>query len=149
MLRIGCVILTVWSAMNLIASVVIFVNTLFLGGHTPALYSVLTADEVGSLSSGTLATLDSIAVFANGTNIAFCLVTLPAIWLGLFRRQVWSFWGLLVGFAAALLAGVAADYAVGTVAPEINIVSGMILCAGFAFAAFGLFRNQESAGAVE
>ena len=143
MLRIGCVILTAWSVLNLVPSVVIVVNTLFRGGHTPALYSILTAGEVSALSPETLATLDSIAVFANGINIAFCLVALAVIWLGLYRRQVWSFWGLLAGFTAALSAGVAADYAVGTVAPWINVISGAILGGGFMLTGLGLFRNES------
>lgn len=143
MLRAGCWVLTAWAVLNLIPSFVIVLNTLFRGGHTPALYSVLSEQEVEALSTETMATLDSIAVFANGTNIAFCLVVLGTVWLGLSRRQVWAFWALLAGFTAALAAGVAADFVVGTVLPEVNVISGAILALGFACAGFGLFRDKR------
>ncbi len=48
---------------------------------------------------------------------------------------------LRIGFTTALTAGVAADTAVGTVLPEINVISGAILAAGLTFAALGLFRD--------
>ncbi len=142
MLKIGCVILSLWTILNLVPSLLILINTIFRGGHTPALYAVLNEEQVNGLSAEVLATLDSIAVFANGTNIAFCLVSLFAIWMGLNRRQNWSFWGLLAGFTAALLAGLAADYMVGTVAPQVNAISAGILVLGFVFVVVGLLQGR-------
>lgn len=141
MLNIGCITLSIWVTLNLIASVLVVAQTMFFGGHTPALTSVLTAEEVASLGADVIATLDSIAVFANGTNTAFSLVSLLVIWLALRRKMSWAFWSLLGGFAIALLSGVSADYVVGMVAPEVNVISGIMLMTGFMFAALGLFRN--------
>jgi hypothetical protein len=50
MLRIGCVVLSTWVILNLVPSMVIVINTMFLGGHTPAVYSVLTEEEVAAPS---------------------------------------------------------------------------------------------------
>ena len=144
MLRIGCIVLTAWTVLNLIPSAAIVVNTIFRDGHTPALYLLLTEEEVGDLEPDVLATLDSIAVFANGLNLAFCLVSLFTIWKGLYCRRVWAFWGLLAGFSLALLAGVGADYEVHTAAPMVNVISGGILGLGFAISAFGLFLPPET-----
>lgn len=144
MLKTGCLILSAWIVLNLIPSTMIVVGTLFFGGHTPALYLILTEEEVGALSPEVLATMDSIAVFANGLNLAFCLVSIFTIWWGLHRRQVWAFWGLLVGFALVLLAGVGADYEVGTAAPMVNVISGSILALGFAISAVGMFRRKAT-----
>lgn len=148
MLLTGCIVLTVWAVLNLIPSITILVNTLFYGGHTPALYLILTKEEVGALAPHVLATLDSIAVFANGLNIAFCLVSLFTVWRGLYRRRVWAFWGLLAGFTAAVLAGVGADYEVHTAAPMVNVISGSLLGLGFAISAVGLFRGKKIADAT-
>ncbi len=141
MLKIGCIILTTWAILNLIPSSIIVIHTIFRGGHTPALYSILDEQEVGALSTETLASVDSIAVFANGTNIALCLLSLFVIWMGLYRRQTWAFWGLLVSFTFALLAGVGGDYEVGYQAPIVNVISGGILALGFAISAAGIFRS--------
>ena len=96
------------------------------------------------LSDDALATIDSIAVFANGTNIALCLIAMPVVWIGLARRRRWTFWSLLAGLVTALGAGIAADYAVGFEFPHINLASGAILAMGFTLAAIGLFQRQES-----
>ena len=142
MLRTGCWVLTTWTASNLILSIKIVWDTLLGSGHSPALFLILTETEVDALGPDTLATLDSIAVFANGLNIAFCALALCLIWRGLFRRQAWSFGALLVGFLAAWFAGAAADFVVGTVAPWVNVVSFVILATGFVFSAVGLFKRQ-------
>ena len=144
MLKLGSGILSIWLILNFIPSSVIVVDTLFRGGHTPALYAVLTEEEVSSLSAEVLTTIDSIAVFANGTNIAFSILALPAVWMGLNRRQAWAFWVLLAGFAAALIGGTAADYVVGWKFPWVNVLSGGILACGFGCAAVGLFRNERA-----
>ena len=143
MLKLGCATLSMWTVFNLVPSSFILVNTMFFGGHTPALYTILGGGEVNSLSAEQLATVDSIAVYANGTNIAFCLISLVVVWMGLNRKLPWVFWGLLVGFTVALIAGVAADHAVGTVFPEVNVISALILAFGFMFSAIGLFRKTK------
>lgn len=138
--KAGCIVLTLWTTLNLIPSGIIVVSTMFFGGHTPALSLRLSEDEVEALSPDVLATLDSIAVFANCTNVAFCIVALVVIWMGLYRRHRWALWALLAGFGFALLAGVGADYEVGFAAPWVNAISAGILAIGLGLAAVGLFR---------
>ena len=145
MLKIGCAILSIWTVLNLIPSAFILVDTVFLDGHSPGFYLLLTEEEVGSLEPDVVATMDSIAVFANGLNIAFCLVSLFTIWCGLIRGQKWAFWGLLAGFTFAVLAGVGADYEVGLAAPMVNVISAGILATGFVCVAIGLFVRGATA----
>ncbi|MEM7583177.1 MAG: hypothetical protein AAF560_07340 [Acidobacteriota bacterium] len=145
MLKIGCWILTLWSALNLAASLKIVVDTLFRGGHTPALYLLLSESDVQALATDTLSTLDSIAVFANGLNVAFCALALCLIWRGLGRHKSWSFAALLLGFSAAWLAGVAADFVVGTAAPWVNVASFAILFIGFALSGAELYWKRPQA----
>lgn len=145
MLRLGCIILTAWIVLNIVPSVFIVANTMAQTGHTPALYTLLNENDVNQLNAETLATIDSIAVYANGMNIGFCLLSLATIWMGLIRRLRWTFWALLLGFSAALLAGVGADISVGVVLPQINVISGVILSFGFALAATDLYTNNRRA----
>ncbi len=143
MLKAGCWVLSIWAALNLIMSLTIVVDTLFRGGHTPALYLILSEADVQALSTNALATIDSIAVFANGLNVAFCAAALGLLWCGLARKLAWSFPVLAVGFLAAWLAGVAADYVVGNAAPWVNAVSLGILLVGFALGGSGLRRARS------
>lgn len=140
-LKVGCAVLTVWTVLNLIPSAGIIVFTLFYDGHTPALYSLLNDKEADALPADVLSTLDSIAIFANGMNSAFCLLALFVIWKGLYRGSFWAFHGLLAGFLLALLAGIGADYEVHYAAPMVNVISGAILGLGLGLSAFGLFSD--------
>lgn len=117
---------------------------MFFDGDSPAVFQILSDEEVHALSSDVRTSINSVAVYANGLNVAFCALALAVTWLGLHRRVRWAFWGLLVGFVAALLAGVSGDYVLGNVHPEVNVISGLILVFGFTLAAVGLFRNSES-----
>jgi len=140
MLKSGCIILTIWSLLNFAASSVILTNTLLGRGHTPAIYLMLSEADVSQLSPKIVATIDSIAAFANGLNIAFCLLSTVVVWRGLFRGTLWCFWALMIGYTAAFGAGVAGDYMVGAFAVQVSGVSGMILAWGLGLAALGLNR---------
>ena len=144
MLTIGCWILTIWSAANLAISAKIIVDTLLRDGHTPALFLILTEADVAALSSETIATLDSIAVFANGLNVGFCILALCLIWRGLFRKKAWCLAGLTLGFFAAWFAGAAADFVVGNVAIWVSVVSLTILAAGLASSGIGLLNSRTA-----
>lgn len=142
MLKTGVVILSVWSSLNLLPSIYVIIGVLFLGHHPPGLYAILTEDAVNALSPEVLATVDSIGLFANLSVAAFNVVALVAIWKGLNQRVRWVFWALVPSFSLALLAGVAADYAVGFTFPEVNLISALILAVGLGFSGIGLFSGS-------
>ena len=66
-----------------------------------------------------------------------------AIWKGLNQRIYWVFWALLASYSLAILAGIAADYAVGFAFPEVNIISATILGTGLIFSTIGLFKERS------
>lgn len=142
MLKIGSIVLSLWAVLNLVPSFAILVNTVLLDGNSPAIYQILDDEQVRTLGTEIRSSINSVAVYANGLNVALCLLALFVIWRGLNRRVRWTFWGLLVGFATALLAGTAGDYVLGTVHPEVSMISGIILALGFACSAKGLFRSS-------
>lgn len=142
MLQLGSLVLSFWTVLNLIPSLAILVNTLLLGGNSPAIYQVLDHEEVELLSTKVRASINSVAIYANGLNVAFCLLALFVIWFGLYRRIRWAFWALLAGFTSALFAGTAGDHVLGLVHPEINILSAILLAVGFLLVAMGLFRDS-------
>jgi len=144
MLRIGCIVLSVWALLNLFLSVSILVSTTFLDGDSPAISQILDEAEVAALTDKERTSINSVAVYANGLNAAFCVTTLFVIWMALYRRSYWSFWCLLIGFGTALLAGTLGDLVLGTVHPEVNIISAAILLAGFLLTAIDLFWRASA-----
>ena len=141
MLKLGSILLSLWSVFNLLPSTWILVSILFRGGNAPGLTGVLTEAQVRALGAEALAAANSIAVFANGLNAAFCLLFAVVVWQGLVRRSAWAFWALSASALVALLAGVGADHVVGTRFPEVNVVSGLLLAAGSR-----VVRPRSSAG---
>jgi hypothetical protein len=138
-LKLGSLLLSLWSVLNLLPSAWILVLILLREQNAPALSVLLTEAQIRGLGHEYLATANSMAVFANGLNVAFCLLFTIGIWKGLAGRVRWVFWALLASAFVALLAGVGGDYVVGTRFPQVNVVSGLLLGAGFACCARGIF----------
>ena len=144
MLKLGCWILTTWTALNCLASLKIVIETLLFEGHTPALFLLLSEADVRSLPSNVVATIDSIALFANGLNIAFCIVALGLVWSDFSKLRTGKLSLLLAGFTMAWLAGFMADVAVGYAAPWVNAISLAIIALGFAATGLGLKHAVRS-----
>ncbi|MFN3189211.1 MAG: hypothetical protein ACE361_01720 [Aureliella sp.] len=140
MLKFGRWVLTTWTVLSCLASLTIIIQTLVFGGHTPALFLLLSDAEVQSLSPDTLSTIDSIALFANGLNLAFGVVVLGVVWDAAPDWHNGRLALMLAGFTMAWLAGFMADAAVGYAAPWVNVVSIAILA--FGFGAIALGRRQ-------
>ncbi len=122
----------------------ILVSTLTGNGHTPAIRALLDESDIANLNTETVATIDSIAVFANGLNLAFCSLAIFVVWIGLNSGRRWAFWSLLIGLTFAILAGVGGDYMVGTLFPQINLISFGIVALGLTLAATSLFGQSSN-----
>lgn len=145
MLKLGSLVLGLWSALNLVPSAWILVSVLVFGENVPGLTSVLTESQIQSLGDEELAAANSIGVYANGLSVAYCLLFAVAVWRGLLRRTKWVFWALMASAVVTLLGGVGADYVVGIRLPELNVISGMILATGFACCGSAIFRRGAEA----
>ena len=145
MLRLGCIVLSIWALLNLLPSLLILASTAILNGDSPAIFQILNDQEVAALTAKERTSINSVAAYANGLNVAFCVMALFVIWFGLNRRSHWSFWCLVFGFVFALLAGILGDFILGTVHPEINAISSVIVLVGCVLAAIDLFRRNGRA----
>ncbi|TMU50439.1 hypothetical protein [Flagellimonas algicola] len=140
-LKIGSIILSVWSSLNFFPSLYVGISILFFDSHPPGLYAILNEGDFKIMSPEMLMTVDSIGLFANLSVAALNLLILVVIWKGLNNSIIWTYWALMVSCVIAILAGVAADYAVNFAFPEVNIVSVLIVAAGFIFSGIGLFKK--------
>lgn len=140
MLKLGCLLLGLWSVLNLAPSAWILYSVLGRGENAPGLTAVLTGSQIQAIEAEALAAANSIGVPANGLNVAFCLLFVVLIWKGLLRKARWVFWTMAASSLIAVLGGVGADYMVGTRNPEINLISALLLAVGFAFCASAIFR---------
>ncbi len=141
MLKTGSIILSIWSCLNFFPSLYVAASILFMDKHPPGLYAILDDNDIKSMSSQMLDTVDSIGLFANLSVAALNLLILIVIWRGLVKGIQWTYWALLASCTLSILAGVAADRAVGFAFPEVNLISAAIVAAGFVFCAIGLFKK--------
>jgi hypothetical protein len=99
MLRVGAIILTIWTGLKLAVSLGVLFMLLVLGKNSPALV-ILYGDAQGKgLDARALATINGLAVVANASIAALSILSLIVIWAALARGAVWAFWSL----ATALL----------------------------------------------
>lgn len=142
-LKTGCIILSIWSSLNFFPSLYVAISILFSDKHPPGLYAIPEERTIASMSPEMLATVDSIGLFANVSVAALHALILIAIWKGLNNGIRWVYWALLISSVIALLAGVAADYAIHFAFPEINLISAMILATGFFLSGTGLYYQTN------
>lgn len=141
MLRAGCIFLSCWALLNLGLALSVVVSTVMFDGDSPAIFQILDESEAAALTAKERTSINSVAVYANGLNCAFSVTALFVIWCALRRRSMWAMYCLMLGFGSALIAGVAGDFVLGTVHPEVSIISAALLTFGFAVTAIGLFRD--------
>jgi len=144
MLKLGCLLLGLWSVLNLAPSSWILFAVLARGENVPGLTAALTESQIRGIEAEALAAANSIGVYANGLNVAFSMLFAALIWKALLRRKKWAFWAMAASSLVAVLGGVGADHVVGTRNPEINFVSAMLLGVGFACCASVIFRTAAN-----
>ena len=139
MLKIGAIILSTWSALNALPSLAILFHVLCRNGNAPGFTTSLTDAQVAGLPLEVLAAANSVAVYANGLNVALSVLFVASIWKGLVRGVKWVFWAVCAAAALTVLAGIGGDYMVGTRHPGINLISLALVAVGIGCSARGLF----------
>ncbi|HBE69245.1 MAG TPA: hypothetical protein DDW52_13940 [Planctomycetaceae bacterium] len=143
MLRLGCVILTIWVVLNLIPAAYIVVTTAWMGVDSPAVGQILDPQEQKLLTAKERISINSVAVYANGLNIALSTTVLSLVWFGAYRHVRWAYWSACVGLTLAVVAGSLGDYVVGTVHPEVSWISAIILFSGALLSGLGMRHPNE------
>jgi hypothetical protein len=139
-LKVGAMLLSLWSGLNILVAVA--VATMTLSGRNPPALSILFTDaEIHRLDGKVIAVVNAQAALANPCIVALCLVVLGTIWKGLIARMRWSFW-VLVGALLPLQAfGFVSDAFLGHRNLIANLVSTAILITGLGLSGCALYGN--------
>jgi hypothetical protein len=137
--RIGLVLLTVWSGLNLVLAVVIVVAVGLFGRHAPALSLVFGDAEIRAIEPRVLGVVDALAILGNGCIAGFCGLVLAIVWRGVARGAGWAWTALAVTAGGVQAVGFLSDARLGHRDLAPNIVSTLLLAAGLA-----LTRNAEA-----
>ncbi|MGH1428609.1 MAG: hypothetical protein ACRBEE_11770 [Arenicella sp.] len=145
MLKAGCLIISLWAILNLLASLfVVLIPVLISNESAPALLESLSKDLIVGINQQVLANANSIAVFANVLNIAISISLLFIVWFGLFKKLKWSFVAVVIILSLMLASGFFADHVSRNNHTWVNFVSGAIMCIGLLFSAIGIFKPKHA-----
>ena len=129
MLKVGAVLLSVWSGLNLL--VALAVTALTLAGHPPPALRFLFDDaQAAQVDPRALAVINAQALLANPCIVALCGLTLVVVWEGVMRRVRWCWVGLCVALLPLQVFGFVSDAALGGKNMAANVVSTLVLVAG-------------------
>jgi hypothetical protein len=143
MLRVGAIILTIWTGLKLAISLGVLFMLLVLGKNSPALV-ILYGDAQGKgLDARALATINGLAVVANVSIAALSILSLIVIWAALVHRTVWAFWSLataLLFFEVVRWLGESFFYQGSLLGDAATLLPTL---AGITCAAIGVFRRTS------
>jgi len=142
-LKIGAIILSLWSLMNMLPAIGVVVYVAVLDKIHPLLPMRFCGEEIDAIQPTVLDTINGMAVFANSHVFALCLIVLIATWQGLAKGVRWVFWALLASMSASVVAGFVASYVDQSHYYSPSIISAVLLAIGFGFTAVGLFKSAD------
>jgi hypothetical protein len=138
MLRLGCIILSIWGGVYLIASAMSLVTSI-MGTYAPMMKIVLTDSEIAAVDSKTLGVTRSLGIMHNSGATVFAVLVLLITWFSLSNGQQWSFWTLLSAGAFAHAMWILADSSIGHRTMVVNVILSVVFLAGIAVSGLGLF----------
>ncbi len=142
-LRIGAVLLSVWTGLNLLLAAAILVGLTVLHKNAPAVSILFSDAAIKSMDPKALATINALGVFGNACAAGMCLLALVITWTALAARARWAFWVLVAALAPVQALGFASDGLLGHRNLIANVVSSVILVAGLSLSDHG--RRQGKA----
>ena len=142
MLRLGTILLSLWTGLNLALALGILFLMLFMGQNAPCLLILYGDTQGAGMDPRALATINGLAVLLNACAAAICGLSLSIIWVALRRASRWAFWSLMTCLGFLQAAGFASDAFFQHKNLIANICSSLLLLAGIGFAAVGVFRKS-------
>jgi hypothetical protein len=144
MLRLGCIVLSVWTGFQLLLALGIVIAMTVLGHHAPALTILFLPNE--PIETRALATIDSLAILGNSLIVAYCAAILVMTWAGVRRGVRWAFFAVAGSLLFVQFAGFTSDVPLGGRDLKLNLVSTALLLAGLVPMWLGLRAQSREAG---
>lgn len=138
----GLYLITFWIGFNLLAATGILAAMLLLGKNAPAIYILFSETEIQSIEPRALATISSLAVLCNGVIVAFCSLSLAALWRFHGQNSTWIFWAVSSSLFFVQLLCYASDLYLQNINILANLGSTAILALGIGLYGVSLLRTK-------
>ena len=145
MLRKGSMFLTIWCVINFLLALFILCYVIILKKDSPILQVASFSEaEIASLSTKTIATLNSFTILYNSCSLMLSVLTWPLIRRNLVAGQKWSFWLLagVIGFVE-IMAFLASSY-IGNGRWQVNVVQSVLYLTGICLSGFSIFKGVKN-----
>ena len=145
MLRVGAILLSLWTGFNLVLALGILFMLLVLGKNAPALLILYGDLGAEGMDPRALSTINALAVMFNACAASICALSLAMIWFAIVRKAVWAFWCLAgcLGFLQA--AGFASDTFLGNKDVLANAISSLLLFCGIFSVGIAILYVRDTA----
>ncbi|HXU70340.1 MAG TPA: hypothetical protein VN947_13480 [Polyangia bacterium] len=131
-MKLGALMLSLWSGINLVLAVGILAAMTLGGRHAPALALYVGDAQLRALDPRVVGVVDALAIFGNGCAAAFCALMLFLVWRGITQRLSLA-WPVVAVVACWLQAiGFASDTHIANIDLAVNLGSTALLGAGLA-----------------
>jgi hypothetical protein len=144
MLRLGLVLLSLWTGINLAIGIGILFLLLALGRNAPALLILFGDTSARGIEPRALATINAFAVIFNAAAVAICSLALAVIWFAIAHKVRWAFWSVCGSLSFLQAAGFASDSFFQHKDLIANAVSGILLILGLMFTGLGMFSHRAN-----
>lgn len=145
MLKVGAVLLSLWSGLNLLVALGVTATTL-AGRPPPALGFLFDDAAINQLDPRVLAVINAQALVANPLIVALCGLTLLVLWQGVMRGARWAWAALCFTLLPVQLFGFVSDTQLGGKNLAANVVSSLVLVAGLVLCAPRVRADTRGAG---
>ncbi len=141
MLKVGSIILTVWSSINFLLAAMILISIIFFKNNAPIMFIVFEESEIAELDVKVVSSIKSLAILFNSCAASLSLLTILVIWTSLINGQRWAFWALLITIGLVQIMGFIADSAIANKTLGASMGLTVIYLVGIAMAGYGLVKR--------
>jgi hypothetical protein len=144
-LKRGSFVLSIWCVINFILAFIILCYVIVLKKDSPILQvASFSQAEIGSLSSKTIAALNSFTILYNSCSLIVSVLTWPLIRKNLVAGEKWAFWLLVgvIGFVEAM-AFLASSY-IGNGRWQVNVFQSVLYLVGISMSGYSIFKGVKN-----
>jgi hypothetical protein len=127
--KVGAILLTIWSGLNVLVAAWVTLATVFLG-KTPVLSLLYPGVESGSFDPRLVGVIDAQAALANPCIVALCTLVLVSVWSGVLTQNRKFFWAVVIALVPLQAFGFVSDHFIGDHNLVANVISSLLLCTG-------------------
>jgi hypothetical protein len=143
MLKIGSIVLSIWSGINIFLASLILTIVVLFNGNSPLLVMVFEKSEIAGLDARVISALNCLTILYNSCDVALSVLALFIIWSGLIKGKRRAFWLLLITIGFLEMMAFVASAGVGNARWQVNVVQSVLYVVGIGLSGYSIFKSKQ------